>query len=432
MAAFNELIKSFEKIRKYMREFTVYGFKSRNEFSLKSERSYDNERRRIENYLSEYIKTENVSRVKRYSISVDGVSTERNPIFSAWEAKSFTKNDIMLHFMLLDILKGHKGKTAKEITEILINDYLNHFEHCKLPDVMTVRNKLNEYVGLGIIKANKQGKTLGYELLPDLLSSISAEGREGLLTACRFFQNTAPVGVLGHFTLQHKAENTDIFTFRHLYMAQALDDEVVSLILAAMRERRQISLDSEYKRYQGAKRITVLPLKILTSTRTGRRYLAALNEKNNKLSTYRLDNISNVEIGQPAINFVKRQQELDELLNKSWGVSIAKFKRLDKVEMTLHIDEACEMYIHERILREGKHGTLEKTGANTFEYKIEVLDAVEMIPWLRTFIGRILTFKCSNALMEKNFIEDIYRMYAIYGGSADGCSTNGGSLDGTV
>ena len=46
--AYSELIKSFEKIRGYMRDFYVYGFKSREQYDRKSARSYDNERRRIE------------------------------------------------------------------------------------------------------------------------------------------------------------------------------------------------------------------------------------------------------------------------------------------------------------------------------------------------------------------------------------------------
>ena len=34
--AYSELIKSFEKIRDYMREFYIYGFKSREEYNKKS------------------------------------------------------------------------------------------------------------------------------------------------------------------------------------------------------------------------------------------------------------------------------------------------------------------------------------------------------------------------------------------------------------
>lgn len=35
MSSYSELIKNFEKIRSYMREFYVYGFKSREEYNKK-------------------------------------------------------------------------------------------------------------------------------------------------------------------------------------------------------------------------------------------------------------------------------------------------------------------------------------------------------------------------------------------------------------
>ena len=38
--AYSELIKNFDRIRDYMRQFYVYGFKSRNEYDKKSARSY--------------------------------------------------------------------------------------------------------------------------------------------------------------------------------------------------------------------------------------------------------------------------------------------------------------------------------------------------------------------------------------------------------
>lgn len=39
--AYSELIKNFNKIRDYMRDFYVYGFKSRDDYTKKSTRSYD-------------------------------------------------------------------------------------------------------------------------------------------------------------------------------------------------------------------------------------------------------------------------------------------------------------------------------------------------------------------------------------------------------
>lgn len=49
--AYSELVKNFNRIRDYMREFYVYGFKSRDEYDRKSARSYDDERNALERVL---------------------------------------------------------------------------------------------------------------------------------------------------------------------------------------------------------------------------------------------------------------------------------------------------------------------------------------------------------------------------------------------
>lgn len=53
--AYSELIKNFDNIRSYMRDFFIYGFKTRDKYDKKSARSYDNERRRIQSYLGELV-----------------------------------------------------------------------------------------------------------------------------------------------------------------------------------------------------------------------------------------------------------------------------------------------------------------------------------------------------------------------------------------
>ena len=103
--AFNELIKNFDNIRQLMRDFYVFGFKSRADFTDKSARSYDNERRRIESWLGEYMYFRQNAGGKNCFISVDSRKIRHNPFYKALKAKSFTANDIMLHFFLLDILQ---------------------------------------------------------------------------------------------------------------------------------------------------------------------------------------------------------------------------------------------------------------------------------------------------------------------------------------
>ena len=51
-----ELMKTYKRIRSYMRRFYVYGFESRKAMSenmQQSTRAYDNEHRRINNWLGE-------------------------------------------------------------------------------------------------------------------------------------------------------------------------------------------------------------------------------------------------------------------------------------------------------------------------------------------------------------------------------------------
>ena len=43
----------------------------------------------------------------------------------------------------------------------------------------------------------------------------------------------------------------------------------------------------------------------------------------------------------------------------------------------------------------------------------------EMLPWLRTFIGRIVDLKCSSQYVLDMFREDLARMDALYGGGDD-------------
>ena len=90
--AYSELIKNFEKIRSYMREFYVYGFKSRSGYDRKSARSYDDERRRVESWLGDYMRFAKTAEGKNVFLSVDSRTACKNPFYKAWKAKSFNNS----------------------------------------------------------------------------------------------------------------------------------------------------------------------------------------------------------------------------------------------------------------------------------------------------------------------------------------------------
>ena len=92
--AYSELVKNFDKTRGYMRQFFVFGFKSRTEFKSKSLRSYDDERRRVESWLGDYMKFRQEQDGKKIFMSMDSREIPSNPFYEAFKAKSFTPGDI--------------------------------------------------------------------------------------------------------------------------------------------------------------------------------------------------------------------------------------------------------------------------------------------------------------------------------------------------
>ena len=114
MAVYSELIKNFEKIREYVRDFYIFGFHTRESFDAKSKRTYDNERRRIESWLSDHVHTSLEGHKKKVSVQVDSGNIFQNPLYQCYRSQTFTDNDIRLHFILMDALEDN----AMSVSEI--------------------------------------------------------------------------------------------------------------------------------------------------------------------------------------------------------------------------------------------------------------------------------------------------------------------------
>ena len=154
MSAYTELIRNFDKVKDYVREFYIFGFKTRDSYAVKSKRTYDNEKRRIESWLSGYIHSENTGHKKMVSVKVDSSEISGNTLYRCWKSKSYTDNDITLHFLLMDILDTENGMTVSEITDRILKDYDIMF------DIQIVRIKLKEYCDEGLLTACKSGKNI--------------------------------------------------------------------------------------------------------------------------------------------------------------------------------------------------------------------------------------------------------------------------------
>ena len=612
--AYSELIKNFERIRGYMRDFYVYGFKHREQYDRKSARSYDNERRRVESWLGDYMAFRQDEKGKTVFLTVDNRSVPHNPLYKAFRTKSFTANDITLHFYLLDLLAGGGTLTVKEIMEHIDTDYLSQFqlkevregaflsmstlrkklneyeqhgllrrtisgrkieygmaltlkdwktavgsvskkdslredditlhiylfyllaggrtftvkeimEHInkvylaqyqsntgrerEIPDESTVLKKLREYEQHGLLRQTSFGRESAYHITvepmawktavdsvsetdPSMVNEIilhvylfyllargetlttkeimehvdkdylslfplmedrnsnildestlrnklkeyeqlgllerTSSGREiayrmaadrvdltAWKTAVDFFSETDPLGVVGSYLLDRYGELPARFSYKHHYLLNALDSEVLYQLLEAIREHRTADITSFIARREEERVNTVLPLKIYVSTQTGRQYLLAFHYRLRRPIFLRLDNIRKVRIGAIEEHMDQYVSFPDKLRENLWGTSLGPGHSLEHLEMTVLVGSG-EEYILERLEREKRCGRIEPSGNGQYTFIADVYDASELLPWLRTFIGRIAKLTCSNEATIRKFYTDLEAMQEMYGG----------------
>ena len=412
MAKFSELIKNFDKIRDYMRDFFIYGFKARGDFNQKSLRTYDNEKRRIECYLGEYIRWDTSKGSKRVFISLDSSKISQNPLYAAWKSKSFTDNDIMLHFYILDILKRDKSLSCEGLTNAISEKSGICF------DPQTVRIKLKEYDKEGILVSNKVSKNLYYSLCEDYLQKLSY-CYENVIDGIKFYQEAAPFGVIGSYILDNENRENDIFAFKHHFVVHTLEDKVLLNILNAMREKRKIKFVNESKRLGLKNTIYGIPLKIFVSSQSGRRYLTIYNESRQRFINHRLDYIKSIELLEVCEEFHELREKLNKNLNKCWGVSFGGNHRGEKFTMKLYIDEEREAHIINRLYREGRGGKVNKLDKNIYEYSKEIFDTNEIMHWVKSFTGRIISVDCDSKHIVNKFNNDMRRMHRMYIGGEE-------------
>lgn len=417
--AYKELIKNFDRTREYLRDFYVYGFRSRSEFGEEkgiSGRSYDNEKRRIESWLGEYMSFRQDKEGKRVFLSVDSSAIVKNPLYQAFKAKSFTDNDIMLHFYILDLLAEETALSAREIADEIYDRYLIHFSSEKNIDESTVRKKLQEYVKEGLLVKEKSGRDTLYRLKDSSVPVAAWKDAAG------FFAEAGPLGVIGAYILDQSPachdETESVFSFKHHYILHALDSQILLEILTAIGEDKEIHINIRRNalREEGHDH-QVCPMKVLISTQTGRQYLLCWHFLYQKFRFFRLDRIYEVKTGKAVPDYEMLKEKCEAFQQHLWGVSTGgdgtDRTLTEHIEMIVRVEKG-EDHILQRLNREKRNGTIEQLSENEYRFSAEVYDALEMLPWIRTFTGRIQSLSCSNAEVTVRFYEDLKLMAEIY------------------
>lgn len=222
--------------------------------------------------------------------------------------------------------------------------------------------------------------------------------------------------MIGSTLLDKLDVSPDYYQFKHHYILHALDSQILLQILSAIGAHRTIHLTNASQRTGGKPFVhTVCPLKIYISTQGGRQYLLCYHYQFKKLMFFRLDYIQKVEAAVVDEKFDTYMDYCEKFRSHLWGTSSGVGFHIDHLEMTVHFEDD-EQHIPRRLEREKRNGRVEIVDKNTCKYIVDTYDASEMLPWIRTFLGRIVNLTCSDETVAQRFYEDFEQVLKLYGG----------------
>ncbi len=398
-------IGSIEKARGFARESFVYGMKDKNDYHEISPRAYDEAMRQMGDWFQDCLQTRTVKvRNKVKYLSLDCREYSFNPLYKIWKARSFTTNEIVFFFSLLEILSDNEPVSIGNLyaqydlihrtggfTQSMAQNWLRN-RGC--PSELIIRRGRGEYI---LAK-------------PIDLSPIIA--------ALLYFSEIAPSGVVGSFILDKQKETPSLFRFKQHYIGQAFDCEILCNVLYAIKSRRNLNFTYQPKE-KDEEHINIFPVKVYSSTQSGRQYLVAWNEEE-CFFTYRIDRMKKISIADATpLNARIVRNQFKKVQDHIWGVSFGDGK-LTHVEMLIKVEDN-EVFIVNRLEREKRCGkvSLIDNQAGIYKFEADVYDAREMFPWFRTFICRIVELKISDKALEDQFWDSVQDMYKLYSTESD-------------
>lgn len=223
-----------------------------------------------------------------------------------------------------------------------------------------------------------------------------------------FFSEVSPLGVIGSFVGDRIPERGEaVIKYKHRLLYAALDNYYMLRMLEAIGKREVLSIVTRLDGIDKTK--FLVPLKILLNRQNGREYAACYDAENSVFTNCRLDQIVTAEATgnfYPQKEMERLKGVVNERLKNTWNVNFYHHETPQKVELVIHVADD-EPFILTRLQREGHGGNVEYIGNNQYRYRHAVYDPSEMIPWLKSFMGRIVSVWIEDEVWNDSLHKDI-------------------------
>jgi hypothetical protein len=184
--------------------------------------------------------------------------------------------------------------------------------------------------------------------------------------------------------------------FRYRHLERIVDDDTLLPLIHCIRTGKKARYQYNNRNHEG------FPRQIRYDALYGRQYAVIHNEERRYILP--ITNMSKVSILPDS---AEKNAAPDSFLRHAWFAARARegSKTAVPVRVWFYIDKD-ENFILERLQREKRHGNLATVCEGTYLLEIKLTDPLEILPWLRSFLGY--------AVIEKSGKHDLFERYSEY------------------
>ena len=440
-----------EKFKRALLDYYSYGFKCLGSFDSKKRQTLSEDWLRLNRIIADYMKWSEDCNDVMFA-SEDSQSMETNPfhrIYRFCKYNPLTYPAYFLHTMaalsksfqlrggldalgLDDDLRMHLEDVIERQEDLKTSDLLCFYSEKLAPSVgddrnKTPNNRLADLERLGLVSCRQKGGVKGGKgdrrwSLPlftigtilDAGNKVSKDFEHHLHSALDFFSKYYLLGEVGTFLLDRiYSDDVSPFRLKHEYFMQALNDFNIADLLHAIEHTKWCKIKYRHGIRNAEREILCYPLEIRISNINGREFLMCYEPFKRSYTALRIEFIDAIEffedskvkriLAQTGYHPLSETVDTDisnarESLKYSWGVSSTKepignaqsIAVPHPVNFKIAYTPKQDYFIVNRLYRERRFGYLEKPDGSTYlHFSVNVSDATELRPWMRSFYSRI-------------------------------------------
>ena len=426
MATTTNYLNDLASMRQFIRSLT-FGNHNRGKATIRGikESQHDDVIRRLDYFdIMRHIYTQRVGKTSIHHLAKDDFTDGYNYLNNVYELYAAVPEQIYVQLCIISYIGSNDDVTITDLYNNLNQDpYLDHYidlveslykqrnkkqELPNLIDQQYIQRQVKTLEILGIIEKTERTKGYTYSIKPTIIEDLSKQQLQELAIAVFFYTNVSITAAAGHillkkimyliydYSLKDQQEskyddfNNTYFSFKDNNPNNVIDGDIFYPLADALHRHKKVRL-SFYE--SGKPREIVSPVSLYTYYGENKNILCSIN--NGRIQWNRIDRIKSLEVTKyNSTDYVPERVSKENILD----TCIIHFLTLENYEL-----------VYDQFTRHfGDSLTVLSTTNEYIELQLNVPDALQLLPLLRSYLPYVYIIYTSKPSIKKRFYSNLY------------------------